>query len=139
MSETSPSPTLLQMTTAIVSAHVTNNAVPVAELPGLISTVYHALSQPPQPSNSAAAASRPEPAVPIKKSVFPDYIVCLEDGVKLKVLKRHLAGLGITPEEYRERWGLRADYPMVAPNYARKRSELAKGAGLGLKVVSDAV
>ena len=122
---------LLELTTEIVSAHVGNNTVAVADLPQLIQEVYKTLAvvgtTPPTPA-------RPEPAVPIKKSVSPDYIVCLEDGKKLKMLKRHLkTAYNMTPEQYRERWGLGADYPMVAPTYAKHRSNLAKKIGLGTK------
>jgi len=116
----------------IVAAHVSHNAVAPADLPGLIQQVYGALTGLGQPS--AQAPSRPEPAVPIRRSVTPDYIVCLEDGKKLKMLKRHLqAAYGLSPDEYRERWGLPPDYPMVAPNYAKQRSSLAKSIGLGTR------
>lgn len=122
---------MLALTAEIVAAHVGNNSVPVNELPQLIADVHRALSnvgsQPAQPE-------RPTPAVPVKKSVTPDYIICLEDGKKLKMLKRHLkTAYNMTPEEYRDRWGLAADYPMVAPNYAEHRSSLAKKIGLGTK------
>ncbi len=122
---------LLTLTTEVVAAHVANNTVPVGELPQLIQDVYKTLaamgSQPAQPE-------RPQPAVPVKKSVTPDYIICLEDGKKLKMLKRHLkTAYNMTPEEYRERWNLPPDYPMVAPNYAQHRSSLAKKIGLGTK------
>ena len=124
---------LLALTTDIVSSHISNNTVQVGELPQLIKNVYSALAT----SGSggvAAARPKPKPAVPIKKSVKPGYIVCLEDGVKLKVLKRHLRTRhDVTPEKYRQRWGLPSDYPMVAPNYARQRSELAEKIGLGGK------
>jgi predicted transcriptional regulator len=110
---------------------VSNNTVAIADLPQLIQQVYFALAG---VGVSAAATSRPQPAVPIKKSVTADYIICLEDGKKLKMLKRHLkTRYNMTPEEYRERWGLPADYPMVAPRYAQQRSELAKKIGLGTK------
>lgn len=123
---------LLVLTTEIVSSHVANNAVPVEELPNLIRQVYSTLASIGQAP--VEAAERPQPAVAVKKSVTPDYIVCLEDGRKLKMLKRHLkTAYNMTPEEYRERWGLPADYPMVAPNYARQRSSLAKKIGLGTK------
>lgn len=123
---------LLVLATEIVSAHVANNTVPVEDLPNLIRQVYSTLASIGQAP--AEAAERPQPAVPVKKSVTPDYIVCLEDGRKLKMLKRHLkTAYNMTPEEYRERWGLAADYPMVAPNYARQRSSLAKKIGLGTK------
>jgi predicted transcriptional regulator len=130
MPQDEQSPELLELTTKIVGAHVANNPVAVTDVPGLIATVHQALATlgPEEP------APRPEPAVPIKQSVKPDYIVCLEDGKKLKMLKRHLkTAYNMTPAEYRERWGLPRDYPMVAPNYAKKRSELAKKIGLGRK------
>lgn len=122
---------ILELTAEIVSAHVSNNSVPLSELPGLIQEVYKTLSA---VGRGAPAPDKPQPAVPIKKSVFPDYIICLEDGKKLKMLKRHLkTAYNMTPEQYRERWGLPPDYPMVAPNYAQRRSELAKKIGLGTK------
>lgn len=122
---------ILELTAEIVSAHVSNNSVPLSELPGLIQEVYRTLSA---VGRGAPAPDKPQPAVPIKKSVFPDYIICLEDGKKLKMLKRHLkTAYNMTPEQYRERWGLPPDYPMVAPNYAQRRSELAKKIGLGTK------
>ena len=121
---------LLELTTEIVSAHVGNNPVSVDDLPQLIQEVYKTLDS----VGTTPAPERPQPAVPVKKSVFPDYIVCLEDGKKLKMLKRHLkTAYNMTPEEYRERWGLAADYPMVAPSYAKHRSNLAKKIGLGTK------
>ena len=122
---------LIDLTADIVSAYVSNNTVASTDLPGLINEVYGALQK------TANASSEPEPeplkpAVPIKKSVMPDYIICLEDGKKFKSLKRHLrTHYNMTPEEYREKWDLGADYPMVAPNYAAARSELAKKMGLG--------
>jgi predicted transcriptional regulator len=113
----------------IVSAYVSNNKVPPDQLPELIRTVHDPLMNP-----EAAPTARPEPAVPIKKSVRPDYIVCLEDGKKLKMLKRHLrTSFGMSPDEYRAKWALPSDYPMVAPKYAKTRSELAKKIGLGRK------
>src|ERR1700724_1229257 len=123
---------LLALTTEIVAAHVSNNTVSVGDLPQLINQVYNSLANigtiPPAP------AERPQPAVPVKKSVYPDYIVCLEDGKKLKMLKRHLkTAYNMTPEYYRDRWGLAAEYPMVAPNYAKQRSRLAKEIGLGTR------
>lgn len=121
----------LELTTEIVAAHVGNNTVAVADLPGLIQDVFKSLVA---AGTVPAAPARPQPAVPIKKSVFPDYVVCLEDGKKLKMLKRHLkTAYDMTPDEYRERWGLASDYPMVAPNYAKHRSNLAKKIGLGTK------
>ena len=123
---------LLALTTNIVAAHVSNNTVVVADLPRLIREVHDTLT-----SVSGAGGREPErptPAVAIKKSVTPDFIVCLEDGKKLKMLKRHLkTAYNLTPEQYRERWGLSADYPMVAPNYAKQRSRLAKQIGLGTR------
>jgi predicted transcriptional regulator len=123
---------LLALTTDIVASHVSNNTVAITDLPSLIQQVYAALSG--LGNAPAAAATRPHPAVPIKKSVMPEYIVCLEDGKKLKMLKRHLkTRYNMSPEEYRERWGLPSDYPMVAPAYAQQRSDLAKKIGLGTK------
>ncbi len=122
---------LVEFTTQIVSAYVSNNTVVPADLPALISDVHDALSR---ASNNVAQPVREElkPAVPPKKSVTPDYIICLEDGKKFKSLKRHLrTHYNMSPEEYREKWGLPADYPMVAPNYAQARSSLAKKMGLG--------
>ena len=123
---------LLTLTTEIVAAHVANNTVGVADLPQLINQVYQSLAN--IGKAPAAATERPQPAVPIKKSIHPDYLVCLEDGKKLKMLKRHLkTAYNMTPEEYRDRWSLPPDYPMVAPNYARQRSRLAKEIGLGTR------
>ncbi len=122
---------LLKLTTEIVSSHVANNAVSVSDLPHLIQQVYTTLSS---VASSSAAAERPQPAVPIRRSITPDFVICLEDGKKLKMLKRHLkTNYNMTPDEYRERWGLAPDYPMVAPNYAAQRSRLAKKIGLGTK------
>lgn len=132
MTENANAGDLLALTTEIVAAHVSNNSVSVADLPNLINQVYQSLST--IGSGPAPVAERPQPAVSVKKSVHPDYIVCLEDGKKLKMLKRHLkTAYDMTPEEYRERWGLAADYPMVAPNYAKQRSKLAKEIGLGTR------
>ncbi|CAA7614060.1 Transcriptional regulatory protein ros [Candidatus Terasakiella magnetica] len=131
MSERSNSSDLLSLTTEIVAAHVGHNSVAVSDLPNLIHEVYRTLAS---VGTVPAAPERPQPAVTVKKSVTPDYIICLEDGKKLKMLKRHLkTAYNMTPEEYRERWGLPADYPMVAPNYAQHRSSLAKKIGLGTK------
>jgi predicted transcriptional regulator len=122
---------LLGLTEKIVSAHVANNAVSSADLPGFIKAVYAALQK---VSTEAETPPSPKPPIPIKKSVTPNYIVCLEDGKKLKMLKRHLrTTFNMTPSEYRQRWGLPPDYPMVAPNYAKARSEMAKKFGLGRK------
>ena len=121
----------LELTTDIVVAHVGNNTVASVDLPCLLQNVYKTLKEVSETEN---LYDKPLPAVPVKKSVFPDYIVCLEDGKKLKMLKRHLkTAYNMTPEAYRERWGLSLDYPMVAPNYAKRRSSLAKKIGLGTK------
>jgi predicted transcriptional regulator len=122
---------LLALTSEIVSSHVANNSTEQDNLPELIQSVFDKLSA---LASDEPAPAELTPAVPIKKSVTDDYIVCLEDGKKLKMLKRHLmTAYGMTPEEYRAKWGLRPDYPMVAPNYAKKRQELAKKIGLGRK------
>ena len=129
--ENDVSETLITLTSDIVAAHVSNNSVAVDELPALIKNVYGALSG---LGAAAQEEARPEPAVSIRASVKPDHLVCLEDGKKMKMLKRHLmTDHGLTPAEYRSRWGLPADYPMVAPDYAEKRRELAKKIGLGRK------
>lgn len=147
MAEQSPLPTLSTVSSQIsfndpadiVCAFIQSPAgsdLKVTDLPNLISTVYGAVNAAREVRNEGAPAapSAPlEPAVSIKKSITPDYLICLDDGRKLKSLKRHLATLGMTPEEYRRRWGLPADYPMVAPNYAAQRSALAKQMGLGTK------
>jgi predicted transcriptional regulator len=125
---------LLALTTEIVAAHVSNNTVAVGDLAQLINQVYQSLANIGSAPAAAAPASRPQPAVSLKKSIQPDYLVCLEDGKKLKMLKRHLkTAYNMSPETYRERWGLPPDYPMVAPNYARQRSRLAKEIGLGTR------
>ena len=122
--------TLLTLTADIVAAHVSNNSVAVNDLPQLIQNVHSALTG--ISGSRAAPEARPEPKVSIRASIKPDYIVCLEDGKKQKMLKRHLmTNHGMTPDEYRQKWGLGADYPMVAPNYAAQRSKLAKAIGLG--------
>src|SRR5579859_4034595 len=134
MSETTPSPShahILRMVTDVIASYLKKNPISASELPEVIGSVYAALSgkhaEPAEP-----VEQRPEPAVAIKRSVTPDFIICLEDGKKLKMLKRHLAtAYGLTPDEYRQRWGLPPDYPMVAPNYAAQRSSLAKQIGLG--------
>ena len=123
---------LITLTADIVSAHVSNNSVSVNDLPQLIQNVHSALQG--LGGRAEEAAPRPEPAVSIRSSVKPDFIVCLEDGKKLKMLKRHLmTHYQMTPEDYRQKWGLGADYPMVAPNYAEQRRTLAKKIGLGTK------
>ena len=124
--------TLLTLTADIVAAHVSNNSVAVNDLPNLIQNVHQALAG--ISGSRSAAEPRPEPKVSIRASIKPDYIVCLEDGKKQKMLKRHLmTNHGLTPNQYREKWGLSADYPMVAPNYAEQRRKLAKSIGLGTK------
>jgi len=136
MTEDANAVDLLGLTTEIVAAHVSNNAVAIDELPLLINQVHRSLTTlgaAPEP-----APEKQQPAVPVKKSVTPDFIICLEDGKKLKMLKRHLkTAYDMTPEEYRERWQLPPDYPMVAPNYARQRSKLAKEIGLGTRARRD--
>jgi predicted transcriptional regulator len=124
--------TLLTLTADIVAAHVSNNTVAVNDLPNLIQNVHGALSA--ISGQSAGPEPKPEPKVSIRASIKPDYIVCLEDGKKQKMLKRHLmTNHNMTPDEYRKKWGLPADYPMVAPNYAEQRRTLAKSIGLGTK------
>ena len=133
MPDDKPNAELLELTTKIVAAHVSHNAMPAADLPRLIATVHETLAN----LRPEEAAPRPEPAVSIKQSVKPEYIVCLDDGKKLKMLKRHLrTAYNMSPDEYRKKWGLPADYPMVAPKYAAVRSELAKKIGLGRKAGS---
>ncbi|TPI13002.1 transcriptional regulator [Mesorhizobium sp. B4-1-3] len=123
---------LVGLTADLVSAYVSQNPMPVAGLPDLIASIHSSLSGLGRPSVSALP--KQDPATNPKRSVTPDYIICLEDGKKFKSLKRHLAvHYGLTPDEYREKWGLKPDYPMVAPNYAAQRSTLAKAAGLGRK------
>jgi predicted transcriptional regulator len=132
MSESAEQAQLLELTAQIVSAHVGHNEVAPDTLPTLIRSVYATLAGTQKPS--AEVAEKPQPAVPVKKSVFPDFIICLEDGKKLKMLKRHLlTAYDMTPEEYRAKWGLPGDYPMVAPAYSHQRSALAKRIGLGSK------
>ncbi len=128
----SEQPQLLDLTSEIVSSYVSNHSVELSEVKTVIDTVYNALA--PYANSASFGGVRPRPAVPVDASVFDDYIVCLEDGKKLKMLKRHLkSSYNMTPEQYRERWGLPADYPMVAPNYARRRSDLALKIGLGTR------
>ncbi|HEY4173109.1 MAG TPA: MucR family transcriptional regulator [Rhodopila sp.] len=130
MAEKPADSVILGLTAQIVSAHASNNELEAAALPQVIRTVYDTLVR--IDDTPAAPPERPTPAVAIRKSVFPDYIICLEDGKRLKMLKRHLStSYNMTPEQYREKWGLDANYPMVAPNYAERRSELAKQIGLG--------
>ena len=125
---------LITLTSQIVSAYVAKNSVQASDLPALISNVYQSLNSLGQPQAAIEAAAELKPAVPVKKSVTPEYIICLEDGKKLKMLKRHLnTSYNMTPDEYRAKWGLPSDYPMVAPNYAKARSDLALKLGLGRK------
>lgn len=133
MSDSTSKNELIAFTTEIVSAYVSNNSVQINEISLVVDQVYKSLSGL-RGDASVVVGDRPQPAVPIKRSITPDYLICLEDGKKLKMLKRHLkTAYNMTPEEYRERWGLPADYPMVAPNYAEKRSALAKDIGLGTR------
>lgn len=131
MAEHSGESSFIELTANIVSAYVSNNTVPSAEIPSLIGQVYSALMR--VSSGQGAAPAEPlKPAVPVKRSITPEYIVCLEDGKRFKSLKRHLrTQYDMTPEQYRDKWGLPPDYPMVAPNYAAARSQLAKQMGLG--------
>lgn len=122
---------LLELTSEIVSAHASNNTIAANDLLQVIKDVFATLQT---LGSGNVPQERPQPPVPVKKSITPEFIICLEDGKKLKMLKRHLkTSYNMTPEEYRDRWGLPADYPMVAPNYAKKRSSLAKKIGLGRK------
>ena len=122
---------VIEMTADIVSAYVGNNSVAAADLPSLIQSVHRALAGVSSGAEAEAAAPK-EPAVPIRRSITPDFLICLEDGRKFKSLKRHLrTKYNMSPEEYRAKWGLPKDYPMVAPNYAKARSDLAKQMGLG--------
>ena len=124
---------LLRMTTQIVSSYVSNQEITGSQIPDVINSTFNTLSAQ-GADNGKAAPNQKKPAVSVRRSVTPDYIICLEDGKKLKMLKRHLRTIhGLSPEEYRAKWGLRADYPMVAPNYAALRSAFAKKIGLGRK------
>ena len=131
MADNTPGGTFIKLTADIVSAYVSNNSVPSADLPALIGHVHSALTRVASGQNDHAA-DQPRPAIAIKKSITPDHLVCLEDGKKFKSLKRHLrTQYSMTPEQYRDKWGLPPEYPMVAPNYAAARSRLAKQMGLG--------
>jgi predicted transcriptional regulator len=124
----------VELAAEVVAAYVSNNPVPSSGLSALILSVHAAVERlGKEPEKAIAAAEAKAPAVPVRKSVAPDYLICLEDGKKFKSLRRHLRLLGLTPEQYREKWGLSPDYPMVAPNYAAQRSALAKKIGLGRK------
>ncbi|WP_100085529.1 MucR family transcriptional regulator [Nitrospirillum viridazoti] len=130
----------LNLATNIVAAYVSHNRVDVADLPSLLKATYDKLVALENPPAVAATPEPLTPAVPVRRSVTPDYIVCLEDGKKLKMLKRHLrTAYNLTPDEYRAKWGLPSDYPMVAPNYAERRSGLAKANGLGTRAQRDTV
>ena len=127
-------PTLIELASQIVAAYVGRNAVEQADLPKLITEVHKALELVAGTGGRRDEGTEPKPPVSIKKSITPDYLICLEDGKKFKSLKRHLrTHFNLSPEQYREKWGLPADYPMVAPNYANSRSKLAKNMGLGHK------
>lgn len=131
MAEETNDDTLITLTADIVAAHVSNNSVAVNDLPQLINNIHGALAG---LSGRSAPEAKQEPKVPIRLSIKPDYIVCLEDGKRLKMLKRHLmTHYQMTPDQYRQKWGLNSDYPMVAPNYAEQRRALAKAIGLGTK------
>ncbi len=131
MSDETNDDTLITLTADIVAAHVSNNSVAVNDLPQLINNIHGALAA---MSGRNAPEAKLEPKVPIRSSIRPDYIVCLEDGKRLKMLKRHLmTHYQMTPDQYRQKWGLNSDYPMVAPNYAEQRRALAKAIGLGTK------
>jgi predicted transcriptional regulator len=131
MAEETNDDTLITLTADIVAAHVSNNSVSVNDLPQLINNIHSALAG---LSGQAPPEAKLEPKVPIRSSIKPDYIVCLEDGKRLKMLKRHLmTHYQMTPDQYRQKWGLNSDYPMVAPNYAEQRRTLAKAIGLGTK------
>jgi len=128
-----PSPSTLGLTVEIVAAYLSNNSLGALDLPAVIRSVYVALTHAATPT-TAPVVEKLSPAVSVKKSVTPDFLICLEDGKKLKTLKRHLAtGFGLTPDEYRTKWDLPPDYPMVAPNYAAQRSAMARSIGLGRK------
>ncbi len=127
-----PQPVTLEMAAEVVAAFVSNNPVPKGELPALIQSIHDTLARlSGEAENPAFKEEAKEPAVPVRKSITPEYLICLEDGGQFKSLKRHLAAHGLTPELYRAKWKLPADYPMVAPNYAAARSAMAKASGLG--------
>ena len=130
MSDETATLNYIELAAEIVSAFVSKNSVPVADLPNLIGSVHAALQNAGHPASTQEQV-RPAPAISVRKSITPDYLISLEDGKRYRTLKRHLTKLGLTPEAYREKWGLPRDYPMIAPSYTAKRSELAKGMGLG--------
>ena len=122
----------IELAAEMVAAFVSNNSVPTSELPALIHAVHSAVERLIKgPESAPPQVEAKAPAVPIRKSITPDFLICLDDGKRFKSLRRHLAGLGLTPEQYREKWNLPSDYPMVAPNYAAQRSALAKKIGFG--------
>ena len=122
----------IELAAEMVAAFVSNNSVPTSELPALIHAVHTAVARLAQgPVDAPPQVEAKVPAVPIRKSITPDFLICLEDGKRFKTMRRHLAGLGLTPEQYRQKWSLPSDYPMVAPNYAAQRSAMAKKIGLG--------
>jgi predicted transcriptional regulator len=124
--------TAIEMAAEIIAAFVANNPLPRTELPALIQAMHMTVAKLEGEPNSAPAPIEPKaPAVPIRRSITPEFLICLEDGKRFKSMRRHLAGLGLTPDQYREKWNLPADYPMVAPNYAAQRSAMAKEIGLG--------
>jgi predicted transcriptional regulator len=131
-------PDSVELACEVVAAYVSNNPVPSSDLPALIQAVHSAIERlEKEPERALPEVERKTPAVPVRKSVTPDYLICLEDGKRFKSLRRHLRLLGLTPEQYREKWRLPSDYPMVAPNYAAQRSVLAKKIGLGRKLKAD--
>src|SRR5271156_4136674 len=124
----------IQLAAEIVAAFVSNNPLPKGELPSLIQAVHIAVVRlAAEPESGQPQVEEQTPAVPVRKSITPDYLICLDDGKRFKSLRRHLIGLGLTPDQYREKWNLPSDYPMVAPNYAAQRSAMAKSIGLGRK------
>jgi predicted transcriptional regulator len=136
--EAAEQPNFIELTAELVSAYVANNSIQRGDIPGLIEAIHASFTSLGKPAASPAA-ERPIPPVSIKKSINQDYLISLEDGRRYKSLKRHLSGRGLTPEQYREKWSLPVDYPMVAPSYAKQRSELAKSMGLGRQRRVEAV
>ncbi len=130
----------IEMAAEIIAAFVANNPLPKTELPALIHAIHMTVARLENEPKSAPAPVEPKaPAVPIRRSITPEFLICLEDGKRFKSMRRHLAGLGLTPDQYREKWNLPADYPMVAPNYAAQRSAMAKKIGLGRRHPARAV
>jgi predicted transcriptional regulator len=124
-------PTLLKLSAEIIAAFVLNNTVPIGELPALITSVHDAVARLGNPAVGSEKEMMASPAVPVRQSITRNYLICLEDGQKFKMLRRHLAGLGLTPDQYRDKWNLPKNYPMTAPAYAKRRAEIAKTTGLG--------